>query len=166
MQNNVLTNFDLEELFHKHHLPLVGIFSKDQLPYKKDRKPGCYVLNLQDEYDVQGGQNAGTHWTCFYVEGRKACYMDPFGMIMPRQVQEFLADFKPYPYSTKQIQDITSQVCGWYCFFFCHFMVHQKQIKNLLERMNRFLHLWDKDPSKNRDLLIKYLDKINAVSVT
>jgi hypothetical protein len=45
-------------------------------------------------------------------------------------------------------------------------MVHQKQIKNLLERMNRFLHLWDKDPSKNRDLLIKYLDKINAVSVT
>ena len=42
------SNFDLEELAQKYHLPLVGVFSKDQLPEKV--KVGSYIINLQEDF--------------------------------------------------------------------------------------------------------------------
>lgn len=157
---DVLTNVDLEQLFARNGLFLVGVFSKDQLPYKNQRVSGCYIVNLQDEYSVDGGDNAGTHWVCFFLEGKKACYMDPFGVIMPRQVQEFLSDLKPYPYNQKQIQDIESEVCGWYCLYFCWWMLRQKHIRNMGDRLNRFCELWSDDPRKNESLLKKYIQSL------
>ena len=55
-----LSASDIEDIAKKLHLPLQGVFSKDELP----RNPvvGSYIINLQDADDGNG-----THWTFFRV---------------------------------------------------------------------------------------------------
>ena len=44
-----LTNFYILDVCKKYNIPLNGVFSKDELPLKKNRKQGGYVINLQDD---------------------------------------------------------------------------------------------------------------------
>lgn len=102
--NNGLSNYDIEEIlqdvknFH-------GVFSKDELP--KPIKNGWYIINLQNF-----NEGDGTHWTCFKY-GKIIEYYDPFGFPPPIEVMRLAkGDIK---WSPKQIQDIKSTACGWYC---------------------------------------------------
>lgn len=153
----MITNYDLYDLSHKLNIPLIGIFSKDKLPYKRDRRDGAYIINLEDDLDVNGNPNQGTHWTCFYIENKQATYFDPFGVVPPRQVQEFLSDYKPISYSTKHIQNVASSVCGWYCLYFLYWISRQKKIKSLAKRLEIFCMKFDENPEKNKRILEKYL---------
>lgn len=153
------TNFDLENEAYKHRLPLIGVFTKDQIP--RVLRNGFYIINLQDDFDSAGNDLMGSHWTVFYIEGKEAVYFDSFGMAPPIEVQNFLKPFLPYPYNTQIIQSMRSTVCGDYVMFFMRYMyMNQKQVKNVKQRFKNFLQLWDSDDSKNRDKLINYLSKI------
>lgn len=149
----MITNFDLEERAKKLKLNLVWIGCKDQIPYK--RKNGCYILNLQDDKDVNGNDNPGSHWCSFIIDKGQACYYDPFGFQPPRQVQEFLKPYKPFPYNTKQIQDIKSEVCGYHCLYFLFFM--QNRSGSMVNRLKLFQSRFSDDPKKNEGLLKKYI---------
>ena len=151
-----MTNFDLEGHAKRLALPLHGVFSKDQLPpYHRD---GAYIVNLQDSVDEAGNPLGGTHWTGFYIEKGKAVYFDPFGVIAPLSVQHFLRPFKPWLYSEKHIQNIRSEICGYYVLYFIWFMTnHQSKIKDVNQRFKRFLGLFSNDPTKNKTLLQKYI---------
>ena len=50
----MITNFEIEDICHKENLPLIGVFSKDELP--KDRRVGSYYINLQNS-----DAGCGTH---------------------------------------------------------------------------------------------------------
>ena len=153
------TNFDLENEAYKYRLPLIGVFNKDQIP--RVLRNGFYIINLQDDFDSEGNDLMGSHWTVFYIEGKEAVYFDSFGMAPPIEVQNFLKPFLPYPYNTQIIQSMRSTVCGDYVMFFMRYMyMNQKQVKNVERRFKNFLGLWDIDVSKNRDKLINYLSKI------
>jgi len=89
----MLTNFQLAEESHKLGIPLVGIFNKDNLP--NERKEGCYIINLQDDFDEHGNDQMGSHWTSFIIEKNQAAYWDPFGFNPPANVQIFLKPFRP-----------------------------------------------------------------------
>jgi hypothetical protein len=149
------TNYDLEDDLHKLRVPLVGIYTKDKFP-KVPRRNGAYVINLQDDYDSNGVNLMGTHWTCMYVEGKKAGYFDAFGFPPPRQVQDFLKPFRPYLINDKEIQNKTSGVCGSYCVFFCWWMNKHKELP-FNERMKIFVDLFSDDVKKNRGILQKRL---------
>jgi hypothetical protein len=102
--DNGLSNYDIEDIL-KDVKNFNGVYSKDQLP--KPIKKGWYIINLQNFTD--GG---GTHWTCFKY-GKSIEYYDAFGFPPPIEVMRLAkGDIK---WSPKQIQDIKSTACGWYC---------------------------------------------------
>lgn len=153
----MITNFDLEERAKEISAPLVGVFSKDLL-HKIPRRDGGYIINLQDSADEWGNPLPGTHWTCFYIEGKHAVYFDSFGVIAPQAVQQYLKPYRPWIYSQKHIQNIRSTICGYYCLYFIWFMSrHRHRIKNLNQRFQAFLRLFSNDPEKNKSLLQKYI---------
>ena len=69
------TNLQLEEYCKEVNIKLNGIYNKDNLPYLAKRKDGFYIVNSQDEYNLEGEMNGGIHWVCFVVEGKECCYM-------------------------------------------------------------------------------------------
>lgn len=151
------TNFFLEEQARRLSLKLVGIYNKDTLPYIPSS--GFYIVNLQDDF-INGVDVGGTHWVGMYIENRQACYFDPFGFQPPIEVQYFLKDFVPYSYSDKQIQNISSGVCGYYVLYWMYFMQNNGHILSLKKRMERFLCLWSSDVKKNRMILEKHLERL------
>ena len=151
-----MTNWDLMRDASRLHLPLVGIYNKDTIP-SNNLKNGFYIINLQDDFDANGNDLSGTHWTAFQVEGNQAAYFDSFGFRPPIQVQNFLKPFAPYAYSTKLIQNVNSGVCGKYVLAFMKFMNSNRQIRSLKQRLMSFVNLFSKNVLKNREILLKYL---------
>lgn len=156
----MMTNIDLEERAKEIGIPLVGVFSKDQLP--PIRRNGGYIINLQDANDENGKPLPGTHWTAFYIEGAGRCptavYFDSFGVIAPAAVQHYLKPYRPWLYSQKQIQNIRSTICGYYALYFIWFMHrHRHKIPDLNKRFLAFLRLFSNDPEKNKTILERYL---------
>lgn len=151
-----MTNFDIEDEAAKYRLPLYGIYNKDKLPAIP--KNGFYVINIQDDYDVNGNDLPGSHWTCIYIEGKHACYFDSFGLAPPLEVQTFMKNYIPYTYNTRQIQSIRSTVCGKYVVFFMLYIIRNKELP-LKKRMEMFMRLWSTDVNKNREKLLEYLKK-------
>lgn len=150
-----MTNWDLMRDASRLGIPLVGIYNKDKLPLHL--KNGFYIINLQDDYDSNGQDLSGTHWTCFYIEGNQAAYFDSFGFKPPVQVQNFLKPFIPYPYSNKVIQNVNSGVCGKYVVAFMKFMNENRQFKSLKRRLDTFVAMFSNDVLKNRGILFKYV---------
>jgi len=163
----MLTNFDIEKKANKMELPIVGVYSKDDLP--SQRTVGSYYINLQNK-----GDGNGTHWCLAKIycdadkeenkvrtEGDKVCnalWFDPFGMDMPKEVATFLKPFKPIPYNNRQIQSVNTSECGWYCLY-CDYVL-ENEGHNYLETFHKFIASWSKDPVNNRKLLKERLKKI------
>jgi len=55
-----LTNFDLHRLCKRMDLPIVGVFSKDELE-PIPQQIGTYYINMSD------ADEAGTHFVCFKI---------------------------------------------------------------------------------------------------
>jgi len=146
----MMTNIELEEETRKYGIPLVGIFNKDTLP--KSPQNGGYIINLQDDYGSDGQDLSGTHWTAFYIEGKKVAYMDSFAFPPPIQVQNFLKPFIPYDYNDKQIQNVSSGHCGMYVISFLKFMTKNKQLP-FNQRFQRFLSIYSNNVLKNKTIL-------------
>ena len=119
MRNALLSNFDIIELSEMLKIPLIDIVSKDTL-LTMTPQSGCYVINLEDS----GG--LGTHWVCLIL-GTYVSYFDPFGLYPSEDVSLFISwymnDKKKMDiiYSSSQIQDMDSILCGWYCLYFMYF---------------------------------------------
>jgi hypothetical protein len=156
----MLSNFDIEKLCDKLDLPLIGIYQKDLL----EDAPvtiGSYYINQQNSTDGNG-----SHWTLIKIycdeerDGEyngmrvaKALYFDPFGLNMSKEVEEFLAPFKPIPYNNKQIQNVRSDSCGWYCIACDYILEHKMNDGTYLEDYEKFLAHFKDDPTKNLTLL-------------
>lgn len=138
------TNIDLLEISKKIGLPLIGVFTKDELQDIK-KKDGNYILNLNNS------DQSGSHWTCFCIEGNRTYYFDSFGFPAPKELRRFNKD--EYFYSDKQIQNINSTVCGYYCIAFLIYMNGSPR----LSRFQQFLDMFSDDPKKNRKILADFL---------
>lgn len=125
--------------------PFVGVFSKDDMP--PSPRNGGYIINLQDETDSGGNVNPGTHWVGLWIQNKNAIYFDPFGLILPADIELFL-DGKDIWFNDMQVQDMGTGFCGWYTLSFLKYM-HQYKFLNPEERLDRFLLLWKHDTTKN-----------------
>jgi len=144
------SNFDLEDLAKKYDLPLVGIYSKDELPERV--KIGSYIVNLQDSTDGQG-----SHWCLIKIFDKKnAIWFDSFGQALPLEVLSFLKHYKPVPYSNRHIQNIDSSRCGLYCIA-CDRYMNTVRRRSMLEQFDDFLNMFTADTKKNDKILVDYL---------
>ena len=86
----------------------------------------------------------GTHWVCYRIGDKYCEYFDPFGLMMPTEVQEYMTTSgKPLEYSGDEIQERDSVLCGYWCLYY------------LLERQNgtsilNTIHNADFDPTDTR----------------
>jgi hypothetical protein len=165
----MLSNFALERIAKKLELPIVGVFSKDELK-ERPRILGSYYINLMDSDKTDGEGNNGSHWVFakIYsdndrdsedsdsgedVKDCKALYFDPYGCGMPKDVSNFLKPFSPVYCNNRQIQNINTSQCGWYCVLCDYMLEHKQDGKTYLKDFEKFLNLWYDEPEKNLTVL-------------
>ena len=117
---------------------------KDELPLTLKR--GFYVINLQSST-----VGSGTHWTALYYNSKHSYYFDPFGFIAPTEVEQKLNE---YTFNNKQIQNLKSTACGYYCIAFIIFM---NKRKNKKLGFIIFVDEFSTNTEKNDKLLYNYL---------
>lgn len=137
-----LSNFDILNILDKKNISINGIFSKDLLP---KLQKGFYIINLENH-----NEGNGTHWTILYFDNDNNFYMDSFGSPAPLEIQKHLKD---YFYNDKQIQNINSTACGYYCIYFIEYFTKNKINKN---EFQNFLNIF-KTNSKHNDLILNNL---------
>jgi hypothetical protein len=148
----MISNFEIEDICRDLKLDCEGVYSKDRLP--KYRTNGGYYVNLQDFNDGNG-----THFTFFFIEPKaNPIYFDSFGMPPPIEVDEFLGSSKEIMYNNRDIQDLKSQKCGWFCIALHYFLTYEQDSrKSLEENYSNFLSSWSVDTSNNDKILNQYL---------
>jgi hypothetical protein len=145
-KTNSLSNTDITYILKAQGVKLNGVFMKDELPSKL--KSGFYVVNLQSS---QVGD--GTHWTAFYYNSKNSFYFDAFGFPAPIEIEQKL---KKYKYNEKQIQNLNSTACGYYCIAFILFLYGIKK-KELAIRFEDFVNAFSTNTKINDKLLYGYL---------
>lgn len=138
---NTLSNFEIIEICKEMNIPLIDIFFKDSIPNNLNK--GFYIINLQSKDDKRNG----THWTSFYYDGIKNIYYDSFGFKPPEETEIIL---EPYIYNDKDIQNINSSSCGFYCIAFIKFL---SKLNNKIKGFEKFIELFDKNTLKNELIL-------------
>jgi len=160
----MLTNFEITDLAKRMNVPLEFVDYKDNLKYEKIKFNKTYIINLQDEDD----EGSGTHWTGFQVNKNKKTneimplYFDPIGSPPPEIVKSIIKkQFNKYlNYTTKNIQSIMSNVCGWYVLAWSHFINDPRfSVNNIYEDTGAFLAIFkdldETDEWKHNELLLK-----------
>jgi hypothetical protein len=165
----MLTNIDIERICKKLELPIVGVYSKDQL-YNIPRQVGSYYINMEDS-----DKGNGSHWVMAKIycdddrdddddenTGHKIChalYFDSFGFGMPKAVADFLKPFKPVYCNNREIQDVKTDDCGWYCICCDYALEHHQNSKTYLADYEKFLNMWSSNPKKNLSILKSYFQR-------
>jgi hypothetical protein len=142
-KSNTLSNIDIEEILKSQKIK-VTVYMKDELPLTLKR--GFYVINLQSST-----VGSGTHWTALYYNSKHSYYFDPFGFIAPTEVEQKLNE---YTFNNKQIQNLKSTACGYYCIAFIIFM---NKRKNKKLGFIIFVDEFSTNTEKNDKLLYNYL---------
>ena len=109
LPHKALTNFELEDAVYKLSIPhWRGIFMRDNLP-QKPHKNECGILNLDDT------NGNGTHWVAWLKKGNLKYYFDSYGIQPPLELVNYLGN--DIYYSTEQIQQRGTVVCGHLCLY-------------------------------------------------
>ena len=144
MNKNLTSNTELLDILKNDNIKINGVFAKDKL--KKPLKDGYYIINLDDS------TGEGTHWTALYkINDGFSLYYDSFGFPAPEEIEDLL---HKYEYNKKQIQDIKSTSCGFYCIAFIKFMIN-KQDK--MKAFNTFCNLFRTNTIDNEIILHQLL---------
>ena len=140
--SNELSNTEINQVIKKAGIyNFHGCYSQDNLPRKLQH--GFYIVNAQNENDGNG-----THWCAFYFNNPlHSIWFDPFGFIANLDTQNKIM---PYIFNDKDLQDIHSTSCGFYCIAFIKFL-HDKRL--ILKAFDTFLKLFKNDTKQNELIL-------------
>jgi hypothetical protein len=141
----MLSNYDIDELIIKMAIPnFKGCFYKDTL--KKIEPSSSYIINLNSEFNEKNEQNAGSHWVALFTdELKKAIYIDSHGEKEPNEIRNLLkCNQYKIAHTTKNIQSLMSNLCGYFCLGFIFFLtVSKHRIKNIINDASIFLDLFE-----------------------
>jgi hypothetical protein len=94
----------------------------------------------------------GTHWIALYkINDGYSQYFDSFGFVPPLEIENKL---HKYDYNDRDIQNINSTSCGYYCIAFIKFMNGKQNVKQAFET---FIKMFDKDTKRNEEILYNIL---------
>lgn len=153
-----LSDSQIRTLCHRMRIPIGDICFKDELDETLSFNKG-YFINMDDAVDQEGNKSPGTHWVfveCIkYKNGKEECfYFDPFGSPPPENIKTCVANTmkkKGLPHSTKDIQSLMNNACGFYCLAFAHFInVSKFRSGNLYDDVEAFLDMFE-DLNKSCD---------------
>ena len=91
---------------------------------------------------------SGSHWVCIILDDDKYYYFDSFGVRhIPIEIKRFIGDDRYIETNNKQLQDISSVMCGYYCISF---------IDHILDggNMDSYLDMFGND-FKTNDKIVK-----------
>lgn len=145
----MLSNLEVEQLAPRLNVPLEFCGFKDDLPRKI--KPNVYyMINLENEEDSDGNKNSGSHWTGFIVRkhgnGRvEPVYFDSYGSGPPKIVTKLINDnfHKQVNHTTKDIQSLLNDMCGWYQLAWAHYCFGPFSTNNLYYDTDNFLDFFE-----------------------
>ena len=164
-----LSNFDIIKICKKLKINLIGTFFKDELPQKV--KKGNYIINLQSST-----QGDGTHWLALVLDDNKCFYFDSFGEPAPIEIEAFIKKFyqtgqpgkadclgqRPsYAYNNFEIQNLTSDLCGYYCIGLYKYLANDKLNENLYKDCNSYINLFQQNTKLNGNILKNYLSSLD-----
>ncbi len=120
---------------------VLGVFAKDTLPVLTSsmiRRGVGLIVNT----DVS--RKKGRHWVAMYIQGNRAELFDSLAEPVHGDVfHSYLRSYvQSYLHSSKQLQSVDSNVCGFYCLYYllCKFkanwsfqrFLHQFEVKNFI----------------------------------
>jgi hypothetical protein len=153
----MLSNIDLEDYAREQRFPIIAVVSKDELN-DMEAKVGSYYINMEDS-----DKGNGTHWVFMRIlphPFNKAIYFDSFGQYAPKDVDEFLHRYKPYARNDRQIQDLKSEECGYFCLATDkYFTDHYDKSMDLDENYCKYLSIYSDDLKRNDNIVKEYLRK-------
>lgn len=141
----MLSNHDIDELVKKMDIKnFKGCFYKDKL--KKIHPNSSYIINLNSELDEKGNRNGGSHWVALVTDDmKKAFYFDSYGEAEPNEIRH-LAKSSQYRigHSTKNIQSLMSNLCGFFCLGLIYFLsVSKFRTGNMINDASVYLDLFE-----------------------
>jgi hypothetical protein len=151
----MLSNYQLANIAEdlKINLPLKNIIMKDEL---KSAKIGNYIINLESS-DVGNG----THWCCLVIEKNEAFWCDSFASPPPLEIIQACKKnktIKRFWFNNWIIQDLDSQLCGWYSLGLLFYVkMNREKYESLKECCNHFINLFVDETKDNGGILKKYL---------
>lgn len=146
----MLTDSQIIELSKRMSIPLEGVYFKDEIPtpikYNK-----VYILNLQDSIDDNSNENSGTHWTMLYIreypKGKlEPIFFDPYGCPPSECIKRIITKQTKLtlPHTTKDIQSLMNNACGFYCLALGHYLTASKYASGDLYRdVDNFIDIFD-----------------------
>jgi hypothetical protein len=145
----MLTDADIKEMAPKMGVDIAYIGFKDGIP-KRLRANKSYIINLDNALDTEGKKNGGTHWVCFFVrtypnEKAEAIYFDSYGFPPPEIVKKRVRDNFgiSLPHTKVDIQSLASDMCGWYCLAFLHFIdASEYRSRSLYDDVATFMEMF------------------------
>ena len=155
--NAQLSNYDLLDAARRFNIPLLGVYSKNELSSVPIRRGG-YIINMENTHDSAGNPLGGSHWVAVWVDRKGlSCYFDPFGFPPPVEIEKWLyrTRQKTFYINNIMIQSFASEICGYYCIYFIYYMNRYKNVFPVLEkRFREFISEFDtNNPKKNRQIL-------------
>lgn len=148
-----ITNKDLEKLsrlfLNKNFL---GVFPCDVIPNSnKDNMSVIFNLSKHNE--------KGSHFIAIIKRLKKIIYFDSFGKECDNEdIRKYLRKFNLHiEYNKEQIQDNSSSLCGYYCFYFLYFCFMQNR------SLAAFIKKFNINPQNlitNDTVLMKYITKV------
>jgi hypothetical protein len=130
-----------------------GVYSKDQIP-KNLKKNYWYVVNMQNEKDGNG-----THWVCFKYNST-IIYWDSFGFPPPKEIMKLSK--KGLLYSTKEIQNIKSTSCGWFCIAIIRLDALDNDKLTPKAHYQKIINKFSDDSTENEQLLYNILKQVGV----
>ena len=91
-------------------------------------------------------KNSGSHWVALVIdENKQGIYFDSYGLEPPKDIKHL---FKSNRYkiinTTKNIQSLMSNLCGFFCLDFIHFLHKSKfRTKNILNDASIYIDLFE-----------------------
>ena len=128
-----------------------GVYPSDMIPETWE-KPAALVFNTDNS------KKPGSHWVATYVD-EKSCgfYFDSYGIkpCVPDHVLRLRKNCKKLRHNDRQLQSVSSDVCGHFCIMFLYFMASDIGFQN-------FSDLFSRDMRRN-DLIVKeFVDHLVA----
>ncbi len=113
----------------------LGVLPSDHLPERPlNTLPALAIVNT-DPSDLPG-----EHWVAAYLSrDGSGCFFDSFGNApdsdhFPTSIKNFLISNTPVVlYSTKRVQDFTSDVCGQHCVFFLYHLAKGRDYNHVMK---------------------------------
>ena len=84
---------------------------RDEINNFPQTNNGSFILN------TDSSENDGTHWTCLYIKNNSSLYFDPYGLPPPKEILKFCNNASDRIYSSFQIQNLNSVLCGHFCAY-------------------------------------------------